>query len=518
MGTTPAAQRDTQTALATGAHRAVAAAEPAADGPGGSVTERSTGAAPVAGREPAPRARRGPLPLAVRQGLPGLVVLAAVIQLARPLGDPDTFWHLAAGDRLRETWSFNGPDPWSTMSTQPWRLHEWLPELLMSVVQQLVGLPGVAWLLPLGGAVIGITLWRATRPRASLLASAAVTSVALVAMSQSLSLRPHLLSFAFAVAFTAAWLRSAADGRPRWWLVPVTWVWACTHGMWFFGVVIGVVALLGIALDRAVTRRQWLRLALVPLGCLAAAALTPTGPELLLSPLAVNETTQFIEEWLPPSLRQPGFLAFLALAGTVVLVWARSRHRARWTDILLVGLAIGLALLYSRTVAVGAAVIAPVAAATIQGLLPPDREPVTRREVGLTLGPTALGLLIAALVLPAKAAVPTWGAGDLDARLAALPQDTVVCNDYGVGGWLIWRHPNVRPTIDGRVEVYATGHVKEHIDFERAAPGWQAYVRRTGCTHALLTKGQPVVEALTQQARWTVVQRGSEYVLLRAPG
>ena len=76
-----------------------------------------------------------------------LVILVAVIQIARPIGDPDTFWHLAAGDRLRQTWTFNGPDPWSTMSTQPWRLHEWLPELLMSVVQQVLGLPGVAWLL-----------------------------------------------------------------------------------------------------------------------------------------------------------------------------------------------------------------------------------------------------------------------------------------------------------------------------------------------------------------------------------
>ena len=510
-GTTPAAALDPQAGPADGA----AGGTP--DRTSGGTRDDTSGGTPESGQEPAPRGRRGPLPLGVRQALPGLVILVAVIQIARPIGDPDTFWHLAAGDRLRQTWTFNGPDPWSTMSTQPWRLHEWLPELLMSVVQQLLGLPGVAWLLPVGGAAIGLTLWRATRPRASLLASAAVTSVALVAMSQSLSLRPHLLSFAFAVAFTAAWLRSATDGRPRWWLVPVTWVWACTHGMWFFGVVIGVVALAGIALDRAVTRRQWLRLALVPLASVAAAAVTPTGPELLLSPFAVNETTQYIEEWMPPSLHQPGFLAFLALAGTVVLVWARSRYRARWTDILLVGLAIGLALLYSRTVAVGAAVIAPVAAVTIQGLLPPDREPVTRREVGLTVGLTALGLLVAALVLPSRAAVPTWGANDLDTPLGALPQGTVVCNDYGAGGWLIWRHPNVRPTIDGRVEVYATGHVKEHIDFERAAPGWQDYVRRTGCTYALLTKGQPVVEALTQQATWTVVQRGSEYVLLRAP-
>ena len=463
----------------------------------------------------ASRRRQGPLPLGVAQALPGLVVLVAVVGVARPIGDPDTFWHLAAGDRLRESRTFNGPDPWSTMSTQPWRLHEWLPELLMSVVQQMLGLPGVAWLLPLGGAAIGLTLWRATRGRASLLVSAAVTSVAFVAMSQSLSLRPHLLTFAFGAAFTSAWLRSASDGRPRWWLIPVTWVWACTHGMWFMGVAIGLVALVGIALDGSVSRQRWLRLSLVPLGSLAAAALTPTGPELLLSPLAVNQTTNFIEEWLPPSLRQPGFLAFLLLAASALLTWARSRRRARWTDVLLVGLSIGLALLYSRTTALGAAVLAPITAAAIQELLPSDREPATRRETGLTLGLTAVGLTIAALVMPARAAVPAWGATDLNSSLDAIPRNTVVCNDYGLGGWLIWRHPDLRPTIDGRVEVYSAEHVKAHVDFERAAQGWQTYLVNTKCSYVLLSKGQPAVDALVQQAGWTVEQRGSEYVLLR---
>ncbi|MEW1953950.1 hypothetical protein [Terrabacter sp. NPDC080008] len=471
----------------------------------------------TASADPASPARRGPLPLRVRQALPGLVLLVAVLLSTRPVGDPDTFWHVAAGDYLRRTWTFNGPDPWSTMSTQPWRLHEWLPELLMSAVQQVLGLPGVAWLLPLGVAAIGLTLWRATRARACLLAAAAVTSVTCVAMSQSLSLRPQLVSFAFCVAFTAAWLRSSRDGRPRWWLVPATWLWACSHGMWFFGVAIGVVAVVGIALDRVVGPRQWLRLAAVPLASLAAAAVTPTGPSLLLSPFAVNETTQFIEEWMPPSVRQPGFLGFLVLAAAVVLIWARSRRPVRWTEVLLVGLAIGLALLYARTVAVGAAVIAPVAAATIQTLLPAEREPAARRETVLTVGLTALGLVVAAVILPARAAVPTWGASDLDARLSALPAGTVVCNDYGVGGWLIWRHPNVRPTIDGRVEVYATGHVRQHIDFEHAAPGWQSYLARTHCSYALLGKDQPVVEALTAQVHWTVEQRGAQYVLLRAP-
>src|SRR5689334_14424059 len=45
-----------------------------------------------------------------------------------PVGDPDTFWHLRAGDHLWGTWQFSGPDPFSRFSTRTWVLHEWLPE------------------------------------------------------------------------------------------------------------------------------------------------------------------------------------------------------------------------------------------------------------------------------------------------------------------------------------------------------------------------------------------------------
>ena len=122
--------------------------------------------------------------------------------MVQPVGDPDTFWHLAAGDHLRRTWSFSGPDPWSTMSTQPWRLHEWLPELLMSWTQQVFGLAGVSWLLPLGGAAIALYLWvRPASPQAPLLGPGRSSLVAaLVGMSRSLSLRPQLVSFALAIA------------------------------------------------------------------------------------------------------------------------------------------------------------------------------------------------------------------------------------------------------------------------------------------------------------------------------
>ena len=52
--------------------------------------------------------------------------------------------------------------------------------------------------------------------------------------------RPQLVSIALAAVVTAAWLCSARDLRARWWLVPVTWVWACSHGLWFVGPLVGL--------------------------------------------------------------------------------------------------------------------------------------------------------------------------------------------------------------------------------------------------------------------------------------
>jgi hypothetical protein len=464
-----------------------------------------------------PVARRsGGVPLVLRQALPGLVVLCAVLRMVRPVGDPDTFWHLAAGDHLRQTWSFNGTDPWSTMSTLPWRLHEWLPELLMSWMQQALGLAGVSWLLPLGVALVSLSLWAVLRREAPLLVATIVLVVALMGMSGSLSLRPHLVSFAFATLTTGAWLATRRDGKARWWLVPLTWVWACSHGMWFVGVAIGLVCLLGFLLDGTARGRAWCRLALVPLGSLVAAAVTPVGPQLLSAPFAVREYAQFVTEWRSPSLTDPAFVAFLVGAATIVLIWSRERRRAAWTEILLVGLAIGFALLYVRTIAVGAAIIAPVIALTLARVVRLPRERLGRREVALTLGLTASALAIAGILAPTRGADPAWGPNDLDRQIAALPAATVLCNDYGSGGWLIWKHPNVRPAIDGRTEIYAVSHVEAYMTFQSAAPGWKAYVDRTGCRWALLPVDLPVAEALVAQ-RWSVVQRGSTHVLLRAP-
>jgi hypothetical protein len=467
---------------------------------------------------PGVRLKESAFPVWLRHLLPVVVLVLLPVMTLGPVKDPDTFWHLATGDWLRETWQFSGPDPWSASSTRTWTLHEWMPELVLSLFQQAFGLAGVAWLMPLGAACVTLCVLAACRARASLLVSSIVLVLAFMAMSASLSLRPHLVTFALTAVTISAWLRSVDDGRPRWWLIPVTWLWACSHGMWFIGVVIGVTTLLGLALDRRWSRRVWARLALVPFGSTVAALLTPVGPGLLMAPFEVRGYTKFVTEWAPPSLGDIQFIVLILMAVIPLLVWLRRGEPVSWSSILLLGLGVVVGLMYTRTMAVSAALIAPLTAGAMQQVIPLRTESVRRTELILRVIGLSVALALTAVLAPSAAAGPAVRVPNtLNEPLDAVPSGSVVCNAYRLGGWLIWRHPTLRPTIDGRTEIYSVDHVEAYINFERAAPGWESYVSHSGCTYALLSKDAAVVERLTDRLHWRQIASGEGTVLLRQP-
>ena len=124
---------------------------------------------------------------------------------------------------------------------------------------------------------------------------------ALVGASLSLSPRPHLVSFLFLAITLHAWLGTARDLRPRWWLLALSWVWACSHGMWLLGPMVGLAVIGGLLLERRLPTGRLARLLAVPVGSVVAAALTPAGPGLVLVPFTTRGTSQqYIAEWGVP--------------------------------------------------------------------------------------------------------------------------------------------------------------------------------------------------------------------------
>jgi hypothetical protein len=448
-----------------------------------------------------------------------LFAIASTLKFGiRPVSDPDAWWHLKAGAYVLAHWRFNGPDPWSAFSSRPFVLTEWLPEVVAQKGYQLFGLPAVAWLrCATMLALISALVW-AARQAADGVPAIIAGLAGLIGAGGSLSERPQLVSFVLLAVTVGAWWKTAGDLRPRWWLIPLTFVWACSHGLWVVGVFIGPVVLAGLALDRRLDRRTALRLLAVPALSVVAAALTPVGPALLLTPFQVSSAVaQFVQEWQPTDPLNLFAAVTLVMIAVALLPWIRSRSVRPWWQIALAGIAVVATLAAFRTVAVGSIIATPLLASTLQEQRGHPASHLTRRVTMAWIALVAVAAIVAAPITAAVAQKPSSTPEGLRPQLAAIPAKTVILNDSTVGGWLLWAEPQLSPVIDLRTEVFSTAYIREYLRTTDVLPGWQGFLVATKPKYALLTANAPLTVALGDELHWTTVGKDAGYVLLRAP-
>lgn len=448
-----------------------------------------------------------------------VLTLAAVPVLMlglRPISDQDAFWHVLGGRHAWQTHQVVGPDPFGSFATRTWVQHEWLGEVVMAAAHAMGGWAGLAMLVTtLVTATFGL-LVHTCRREAGLLPSVIVALVTLVGMSGSLGARPQLFSFVLLSVSHLAWRATVDDLRSRWWLVPLTWVWACVHGLWLAGVLLGFSYVLGMALDGRLRGRALWRMALVPTGSLVAAALTPIGPRLLAAPLTVNSYAYLVTEWDPPDVHLVPVATTMALVAVTAALLLRRDRPLPWPDVLAWLMAFGWMVLYSRTVSLAALLVAPLAARALQLSLPRSARETTRGP--WLVAPVLVALLVGAAPLAhSVAATPRGVPLGLAAHIDALPRGTVVFNDDTYGGWLLLAHPSVRGVIDSRSEIYSTRYWEEWIAARAGMPGWEDFIERSGATAALLKDGTPLIRALTESGWRTVAHADGAQLLLRGP-
>ncbi|HEX3223042.1 MAG TPA: hypothetical protein VHR35_10780 [Nocardioides sp.] len=443
-----------------------------------------------------------------------VVLVSLVVNCARPLTNTDTYFHLRFGSEFLSGWSLRHPGGVSTFATRDWVPTQWLSEIVMSRTEQWFGLSGLAWLSGLLEILLFLGVYAAVRGRAEPLVALPVTGVALYAMQSGLSMRPQVVSYLGVALVVAAWLRTLDDGRPRWWLVPLVWLWAMLHGMWPVALIIGAVATAGLALDRR-PRPVVVRSAAATAACAAAAAVTPVGPSLYGAVVNVGSRTRYFSEWQPPtwtSWSSLGFLVLLAMTLTGLLL----RGRNSWTETLLVALGGVFAAYAERTVPVGAAMLAPLAAAPLQSLLGP-RPRVPARERWAVAGGAVAALVALGLAVPHTSAdpiaVPSWA----DPSLGRLPAGTKVLDDWNLGGYLMWRYPRLDLMMHGYGDTFTTAELDRNTRLLMVEPGWERDLRESGARVALLRPHTLLVSQLIGQEDWHVVHESDDLVLLRAP-
>lgn len=444
----------------------------------------------------------------------GLLLLALTRPAGKGISDPDTLWHVLAGDHLRATWQFAGPDPLSHFTTEPWVLTQWLPELGLSLANAVGGLPAVVLLTELGRLAVCVAVYVSCRRESGPLGATLISAITVLGTAASLSPRPQLVGFALLAVTTSAWLSTVRDLRVRWWLIPLTWVWASSHGTWVVGIMLGVATTVGLLADRRVDLRAGFKLLAVSLLSAAAALVTPVGPRLLETFGTVRAVSPYIQEWRRPELSDPSTMALAGLVLVVVSIWVVRRDLPTWStaSILLVGLAWGCT--YSRSVALGAIIVAPLAAQALDRVLGRPR-PRLGREPQLVAGLLALSIVVSALAAWSGPREPVGVPTGLTAALRSLPPHSVVYNDDSLGGWLMWSFPDLEHTVDTRAELYGAAHARSYLSGMEARNGWQESFSSQRPAAALIRETAPLAAALQRDLHWVPVARDQGFVLLR---
>lgn len=450
-----------------------------------------------------------------------LVAAATLVGLkgSRPLSDPDAWWHLRAGEYVLQHFRLAAPEPWVPFATRHWIMHEWLSQAIAWSVWDFFGDGGLIFLRTGTLLLILLALWMACRDVADRLPAGIAVALGTSALLPFMTERPQLATFALTPITLMAWRRTRLDGHFRWWLIPMTWLWASMHGLWIVSPLVGGAAVIGMAIDQHSSRPRVLKLGALAFATYLVGGLTPIGIQLLRVPFQVrSQSTEFISEWAAPTTHMPSLLLVLAMVTICVVAALRVERVAPWSLVVDLSLVLGFALAYQRTVALAALTAAPLVAQALQTLRGSLAATYSPPDIAVPGAVAAVILAVVAATAPFTHPLERGVPLRLTTTLHQLPRGTVVFNAYELGGWLLWTQRQLVPVVDGRNDLYPVSYLRSYATALAVAPGWQTALTRTRARAALLPVNSPLALALQSQWDWIAHGEDDGYVLLLAPG
>lgn len=443
-----------------------------------------------------------------------LVVLMASAQAL--IKDPDTLWHLAAGDLIRESGSIPRTDTWSfTAGNHLWFLLSWAWDAAASLLYAKQGWFGVALMSALIYAGALALLFSSCLNRTRDITAPFLTLL-LGFSGLSLLARPQAVTLLMVILF-ARILHGVTTERLRLrhlrWLPMLMAVWANCHGGFLAGfTVLGAY----IAQSWVSGRKRELNLLLVTAAfCTLAACINPYGIFAVEGALRSlhGELNTLIHEWQPVAFSAKTLMSYPLLVLFVALVSPRD-GRYSFAERLLAYAWLFMALTSIRHMAVFIVLASPMMAQALDRLIlrkqakggwPPmvrlaerlmeaQRKPATR--ILALLLPAAT---LAFLVTPTGRA--TSGMDTLHAPLTIAEEVLYVQQHYPQARLLAYYHfggeiiyltrGRLQVFIDSRADsLYPPEVARDYVAFATARPGWEATLERYRIDAVLIPPAQ----------------------------
>ena len=159
--------------------------------------------------------------------------------------------------------------------------------------------------------------------------------------------------------------------------------------------------------------------------------------------------------------------------------------------------------------------LVPLTAGALGALTHAGR-PQRRETVTVVIGGAVACLVALAVAVPRTAddapEDPSWSA-----TLDDLPAGTKVLNDWGGGGYLMWRLPQLDLVMNGYGDIYTDDELDRNFRLDATNPGWVASVAVDRCSLCPPRPGLETGLRAREFEDWKVIQRSDDLVLLDRP-
>ncbi len=444
----------------------------------------------------------------------------------------DTFWHIAAGQRILETHQWPTTNFYSfTTPTSEWLAYEWLGEVLMALASDCGGPRALMALLALLVSAIMLLLYYYASLVSGDAKSAFIACVAaLPLLGFCFTLRPQLLGYT-ALLITLILLERYRRGLQKslWVLAPVFVLWVNTHGTFTLGLaamaIYWVAGLKGFRVSKLegkawLPRERW-HLAWVFLLCVVALTVNPYGPHLIRYELGIASqpvNLKYFEDWQPLGFHDFYGVWFLILLSVLVIGWFFRRRAERAEAVVLVIFAAVLACIHQRFAVFFAIALAPVLAELLAEWTPAHQPEAERPALNAIL---ILAFVVGGVVwFPSSVKLqrlidrnqPSRAVNYL--RTHSVPEP--MFNDNFWGGYLIWAFQGQHKVfIDGRSDAYEpSGVLADYVRIIQAEPDALAVLKKYGVRSCLIERNGSLANLLDGNPEWRQVYQDDLSVLL----
>jgi hypothetical protein len=469
---------------------------------------------------------------------PGVIVVALVFLIIRPIADFDCWFHMALGRYVMEHHAIPYTDVFSfTAGGREWISSGWLPSVMLHLLFQAWGPAGPVLMVlgVVGAAYLGIYYWSHRRySTGGVMCLLLVAS--LLASYMRFNPRPDvwtlLMSALLSMILVSADERLEADASrmPRaLWSLPILFLaWANLHAGFMAGY--GIVAIFCAAQLlrwRQSGGRARLMLLVPCVVSLVTWVANPYGfrlPALAQKIKSIPGVRDLIFEWMPIvylpgyNLPWPTYLGIALFLGLAVWVVRTSPQRVpRWR---LVCIAFFVLFgFYQRRQMGPAAFVLPIMLAPHMGGLDLRMASVRMLKPALALaGGIALCVMQYTETLAYGGGMPIFGfearmlpCFATDFLLAHRPPQNMF-NTYGFGGYLLYfLGPETKVFMDGRLDIYPASVWEDYLAAEEDRLSLDETVRRYGIQTFVIdirdSYGEPrhLAPRLTERPDWKLI-------------